>query len=163
MPNTFSFSGDVFDGSGKKTGYGRIVTFGAKSTNWDASEANTLEDILTHTAVAKIRSDGKMFLAVPNSTRMGNNFNFKPNVHLPRFSIYIMDHIRDAEGKVVKVEAVGRIDFREVKVGPIDKTSQPKNITINGVEQRLETLAVDVVSCTVSRQSITPLKLKVVP
>jgi hypothetical protein len=161
MPNNFTFFGEVFDQAGKRTAAGKIVTFSGgdpmpgmrsgQSSNevtWDASTANTLEDITAHKAFFNIKHSGRLILAIPHDPKLGLSFKFTRNTVLPRFSITIQEPGR----------ALARLDFLELVVG----TSFPvirKNLTLNGVLQEFAKLSVNVVNCFDPRGTINLVPL----
>lgn len=133
MSNPFHFFGYVFDGSGHRIGFGRIISFTGgenPSAGWGASQARTLEDITIHSVVPSIKRSGKMVLAVPFDIKLGNNFMFKQGSSLPRFTIEISENAK-------KIADISFLELEVVKIVPLIF----KNITIFGAELPLETLS----------------------
>ena len=148
MSNNFHFFGRVFDASGMRTGFGHIITFtGGENPNagWGASQARTLEEITINSVVRSIKDSGKMVLAVPFDTKLGNYFMFKEGSSLPRFTIEIFEQDKKmADIFFLNVEVINKV--------PITF----KNVTIIGVEQPLEKLSVFQVFMKVPPGAILP-------
>lgn len=149
MSNDFKFRGEVFDGGGGRTGWGKVITFtgGSNPNNgWGASTANTLEEITSWGVLSSIKNSGKMVLAVPH--RIENNFNFKPQSSITRFTIEIWEKDRKLKN----------IFFMEIDVGPIIPLVH-KNVTIPvgplSFEQPIEMLSINEIFMTVKNPNIT--------
>ena len=148
MSNPFTFFGEVVNSNGHKTHRsGKIITFTGgfdTSAGWGASTATTLEEITSNKVVWHIRTSGKLVLALPLGSNLGNRFAFQAGAVIPRFSINIQD-----TGRTVK-----SIFFQGMTVERIVRRPR-ENVIFGGVEHRFETFSTEFVYMNVDRHSVT--------